>query len=253
MSLSRPLYVDPNDASHAVVYLRTTGGGLAENDRIRQRIFLDSGAQATVTTQAATNVHRMNAGLATQWVSFILGEGAHLEYFPGHTTLYGGSRLVQLTDFDVPEESSFIAGEVTLAGRLARGEKHEFDALGLSVRVMRNQIPLLADSLVTVGAGAGCSPLLWGEFPVWGTLLALGSTPRGSLMELCHSVLEDSAHVIDEAAPVVWGVSTMVGNVGAVVRFASHSTIGVHRAMKLVHEAVRLELCGKPSFDLRKM
>lgn len=173
MSLTRPLYVDPADDKHAVVYLRTTGGGLAENDRIRQRITLEAGADATVTTQAATNVHRMNAGLACQWTSFELGEGAHLEYLPGHTTMYGGARLVQLTEFDVPATASLIAGEITLAGRLARGEEHQFDALSLAMRVTRDGRPLLSDNFVVVGADSGRDLMLWGAYPVWGTLVAV--------------------------------------------------------------------------------
>ncbi|WP_459610654.1 urease accessory protein UreD [Corynebacterium urogenitale] len=173
MSLTRPLYVDPADDKHAVVYLRTTGGGLAENDRIRQRITLEAGADATVTTQAATNVHRMNAGLACQWTSFELGEGAHLEYLPGHTTLYGGARLVQLTEFDVLATASLIAGEITLAGRLARGEAHQFDALSLAMRVTRDGRSLLSDNFVVVGADSGRDLMLWGAYPVWGTLVAV--------------------------------------------------------------------------------
>ena len=253
MSLSRPLYVDPADDRHAVLYLRMTGGGLAENDRIRQRVVLGEGAQASITTQAATNVHRMNAGLATQWTSFTLKPGAHLEYFPGHTTLFGGSRLAQLTEFEVPVGASFIAGEIILAGRLARAESHAFDALSLGTRVTRAGMPLLSDTLVTIGAGSGRSPLLWGEFPVWGTLLALGPTPRGNLMDLCRGVMEEFGGENAEAKPVAWGVSTMVGNTGAVVRLAGHSTFEVGRAMHNVHSAVRRELCGKPAFDLRRM
>lgn len=252
MSLTRPLYVDPADAQHAVLYLRTTGGGLAENDRIRQRITLEDGAQATVTTQAATNVHRMNAGLATQWTSFALGEGAHLEYLPGHTTMYGGARLVQLTEFSVPETASLIAGEITLAGRLARGEEHAFDALSVGMRVTRGSLPLLADNLVTVGAGEARNLMLWGSYPVWGTLVAVPSascsTPAGELMNLCREAV-----IAAGVEGVACGVSTLVGNAGVVVRIAGGSSVGVRAAMVTAHDVLRQRIAGKPAFDLRRM
>lgn len=252
MSLTRPLYVDPNDKNHAVLYLRTTGGGLAENDRVRQKFLLEDGADATVTTQAATNVHRMNAGLATQWTSFTLGEGAHLEYLPGHTTMYGGSRLVQLTEFDVPQSASLIAGEITLVGRLARDEAHEFDALSLGMRVTRDGRPQLADTLVTVGAGTGRNLMLWGDFPVWGTLLAVTpssfSTPPSELMGECRSALDDAG-----IQGVATGVSTMVGGAGVIVRIAGGSSVGVRAAMVVAHDVLRQKLTGKPAFDLRRM
>jgi urease accessory protein len=101
VQLTRPLYIDtgdPGDPGEAFVYVRTTGGGLAQNDRVRQNVRLGAGARATLTTQAATPVHRMNAGLATQWVSIGVGEEAVCEYLPGQSILFAGSRLLQVTD-----------------------------------------------------------------------------------------------------------------------------------------------------------
>ncbi|MBC2682351.1 urease accessory protein UreD [Corynebacterium sp. 4HC-13] len=252
MSLTRPLYVDPCDKNHAVLYLRTTGGGLAENDRIRQKFVLEEGARATVSTQAATNVHRMNAGVATQWVSFSLGPNACLEYFPGHTTLYGGSRLVQLTECDVPSTASVIAGEMTLLGRVARGEVHEFDAFSLGLRVTRDGRPLLADTVVTVGAGNGRNLMVWGDYPVWGTILAVTpsafSTPPAQLMDMCRSAVAEIRR-----EDIVAGVSTLVGGAGVMVRIAGYSSVGVREVMGALHDVLRQKILGKSSFDLRRM
>lgn len=244
VSLTRPLYVDPADSHHAVLYVRMTGGGAAENDRVRQEVRLASGAQATVTTQAATNVHRMNQGLATQWVSFTLGEGAHLEYLPGHTTLYGGSRFVQLTEVDVPTGASMILSDMTLVGRLARGENHQFDALSLGTRITRDGRPLLADTVVTVGAGQGRNTMLWGEYPVWATLVGLAKD-SASLMDFVQESLD--------VPEVQIGVSTLVGHSGVMVRIAGHSPVAVRAALEAAHDVVRRQILGRPAFDLRKL
>lgn len=256
MSLTRPLYVDPSDPRHAVLYVRMTGGGLAENDRIRQKIQVGEGAQATVTTQAATNVHRMNAGLATQWSTFTVADGARLEYVPGHTTLYAGSRLVQFNEFEVAPSAALIAGEITLSGRLAHGESHAFDAACLGMRVTRNGMPLLNDHLVMVGAGSGTDLMLWGDAPVWGTLVAVVpedfcSTSTLSLSDQCHEVLRDIPAVQD--GKVAIGVSTLVEGSGVMVRISGQSSVTVRAAMHAAHDAVRRAVRGRPAFDLRTM
>lgn len=257
MSVTRPLYVDPSDPAHAVLYLRSTGGGLAENDRIRQRIALREDASATITTQAATNVHRMNAGLATQWVSFDVGERASLEYLPGHLTMFAGARLVQATEFSLSPSATLIASEITLAGRLARGECNEFDALSLSTRVTRCGRPLLSDRLEIIGGQSATDPMLWDQYPVWGTLLVVGSvgssssTPPSSLADLCHARLENAVGA--QASTIRAGVSTLVGNIGALIRVAGQSSIAVRNVLHAVHDGARRELLGKPAFDLRTM
>lgn len=257
MSLTRPLYVDPADQRHAVLYLRTTGGGLAENDRMRVAVEMEAGAQATVTTQAATNVHRMNRGLATQWTSFVVSDEARLEYLPGHTTMYGGSRFVQHTEFEVAPSAALIAGEVTLAGRLARGEEHQFEALSLTMRVTREKVPMLSDRTVIVGPGSGRDLMLWGEYPVWATLVVVPPVDHGaadkrqSVSDLCFHALEASVDVGESEA--LAGVSTMVNNVGAIVRVASRSPQQARRVMDVVHDAARQEIMGKSAFDLRRM
>ncbi|HAJ52714.1 MAG TPA: urease accessory protein, partial [Corynebacterium variabile] len=160
MQFTRPLYIDPADPGEAFVYVRSTGGGLAQNDRIRQRVTLGDGARATVTTPAGTPVHRMNAGLATQWISLTVGEDAVCEYLPGQNTLFAGSRLLQVTDVDLADSATLLAADVILTGRLARGERDLFDALGQCWRVERDGRPLLSDTLCVVGAGQGRSEML---------------------------------------------------------------------------------------------
>jgi len=256
MSLTRPLYVDPSDPNHAVLYVRTTGGGLAENDRIRQKVQVGEGAQATVTTQAATNVHRMNAGLATQWSTFTVAEGASLEYVPGHTTLYGGSRLVQFNEFEVAPSAALIAGEITLSGRLAHGESHAFDAVCLGMRVTRDGMPLLNDHVVMVGAGSGTDLMLWGNAPVWGTLVVVVpedffSTSAPSLSDQFYEALRTIPAV--QEGRVTVGVSTLINKSGVMVRIAGGSTVTVRAAMKAAHDEARRAVIGRPAFDLRTM
>ncbi|WP_238596984.1 urease accessory protein UreD [Corynebacterium heidelbergense] len=260
MHITRPLYVDPGDPAHACLYLRTTGGGVAENDRIRQQFTFAPGAQATVTTQAATNVHRMNTGFGSQWTSLSVGEGAVAEYLPGHTTLFAGSRCLQQTDFTVAAGGTLLASEVVMVGRLARGECHEFEAFAQRTRVMVEGYPtVLNDNVCILGPGAGRSLMLYGRWPVWGTLLVVPTAGRPDGLDQTRAVVEElrkstaAAGADSGDKSVAIGVSTLVGKAGCMVRVAGHSVPEVRGTLGRAHSTARQLVVGRPAFDLRVM
>lgn len=261
MQFTRPLYIDARDPGEAFVYVRSTGGGLAQNDRMRQRIRLGSDARATVTTPAGTPVHRMNAGLATQWISLEVGSDAVCEYLPGQNILFAGSRLLQVTEVSMADSATLLAADVILTGRLARGERDLFDAFGQCWRVTRGGRPLLSDSLIVVGAGTGRSEMLLSRWPVWGTALIvppLGQPDAGRstvvtellgdlralLVELCSGV---------DADELTAAASTMVGDAGITVRVAGEDPVAVRAIVDAVHSLARTRLLGRPAIDLRRM
>ncbi|KAB1504449.1 urease accessory protein UreD [Corynebacterium sp. 320] len=261
MSLSRPLHVDPQDPHTAVVYLRSTGGGIAQNDRIRQRFVLQPNATALITTQAATSVHRMNSGFGSQWTSAVVADAAMLEYLPGHTTLFGGSRFLQLTEFDLHPHAALIAGEVVMMGRVASGEIHKFDACSITLRVTRERRILLNDRMTALREHNNANTQLFGEWPVWATLVVV--PPERPSVDV--AVLVDELHELGQrlagnavvggthTPPLAVGVSSLVDNAGALVRIAGTTMEHVRRTMDALHSAARQRLCGKPSFDLRTM
>lgn len=279
LSVSRPLYIDATRPHHAYLYTRTTGGGLAENDRVRQIVDVEDHACATVTTQAATNVHRMNAGCATQWSTFTVGEGAVLEYLPGHTTLFAGSRLVQSTEFRLAAGATLLAVETVMLGRLARGERHAFDAFSQGLRVEREGRPLLSDitcaagaevsgeteSVTAGGMASSQSELLFGPWPVWTTMVVVppAGWSDGAAREHVNRLVGELVRAVPkERAPegqgetqveTQWGVSTLVGDSGVIVRVAGMSTREVNRVVDVLYDTARRAVLGAGAVDLRTM
>lgn len=260
MQFTRPLYIDPSDRGEAFVYLRLTGGGLAQNDRVRQRIRLGDGSRALVTTAAGTPVYRMNAGLATQWVSLSVGEDAVCEYLPGQNILFAGSRLLQVTEVSLAPSATFLAAEVVLTGRLARGERDRFDALGQCWRIERGGRPLLSDSLCIVDVGAGRSEMLLSQWPVWGTVFIVppvgGSGPSPvPVKELLAAVRESLVERCADTDPAALtaAASTMVGDAGITVRVAGEDPVGVRAVVDAAYDLARRRILGRPAVDLRRM
>ncbi|WP_297003855.1 urease accessory protein UreD [uncultured Corynebacterium sp.] len=284
MQFTRPLYIDnggqgdpatpgdpgtSGDPGEAFIYVRSTGGGLAQNDRIRQRIRLTAGARATVTTPAGTPVHRMNAGCATQWISLDVGEEAVCEYLPGQNTLFAGSRLLQVTEVSLADSATLLTADVILTGRLARGERDLFDALGQCWRVERAGRPLLSDTLCVIGAGQGRSEMLLSRWPVWGTVLIVppvgwgGAAVKELLVEvraLLAGLVAEAGRAGSGSAPVgtvvpglTAAASTMVGDAGITVRAAGEDPVAVRAVVDAAYDLARRRVLGRPAVDLRRM
>lgn len=263
VSITRPLYINPAEPHHAYLYTRMTGGGLAQNDRIRHTITLDSAAHATITTQAATNVHRMNSGYAAQLVNFTVANNALLEYLPGHTTLFGGSRLIQSTEFTLAPTATLFAAETTMLGRLARGEVHQFDELTQSLRIQRGQRPLLTDRTIVEACGQGRSPLIFGSWPVWSTLLIVPPQPWAGtagigVSGLCDELREHARELspimstsADSEPALQWGISTLAMESGILARVAGYTTGSVHALTQQLYSHARQKITGNPAIDLR--
>ena len=64
--VQRPLYWDRSLPGMACVTIIHTSGSVLQGDRFQVRIDVGPGAQAYVTTQAATKIHEMDANYAAQ-------------------------------------------------------------------------------------------------------------------------------------------------------------------------------------------
>ncbi|MDN6510163.1 MAG: urease accessory protein UreD, partial [Corynebacterium sp.] len=167
---------------------------------------------------------------------------------PGQTILFGGSRLLQVTDAEVAPGGTLLAAEVMLTGRLARGERDGFDALAQGFRVTRDARPLLSDTLCTTGATAR-SEMLLSRWPVWGTVLVVpaeGEDVAGLLTQI-RDDLPAAGEELTAAA------STMVGDAGITVRVAGEDPVSVRALVERVHSRTRERLLGRPAVDLRRM
>jgi urease accessory protein len=96
--LCRALYRPDDPPGLCTIYTQGSAGGLFEGDRVRAVLAAAPGAQAHVTSAAATIVHRMpGGGRAGHDLTLSVGAGALLELVPDPLILFPGSRLVTRT------------------------------------------------------------------------------------------------------------------------------------------------------------
>lgn len=117
--LPRP---DPGEASTAV--LITTAGGLTGGDHLRIDIAVDAGADALCTPQAAEKIYRAVATAAAGIdVTVQVADGARLEWLPQEMILFDGARLLRHVRIELAATARLLAGDMTVFGRIARGER----------------------------------------------------------------------------------------------------------------------------------
>ncbi len=163
----------PDNAGDApCAVLINTSGGVAEGDRIEQRVFWDEDSIATVTTQAAEKVYRALDVGSTIVARLNVARGARAEWLPQETILFDKARLHRDTQITLAGDAAFLGLETLVLGRHAMGETVRRGRLRDSTRIWRDGRLVYADTLAldgdigqrmasaAIGGGAGAMAVL---------------------------------------------------------------------------------------------
>jgi urease accessory protein len=132
--------------------LINTGGGMAAGDSAEFGIAVAPGARAMVTTQAAERIYRSD-GLTTRVTTTAHVEsGGALAWLPQETIFYNEARLARSLSVDLAVDSTLLAAEVFVFGRLAMGERIRQGDFDDRWRIRRGGRLIFADSIRLDGA-----------------------------------------------------------------------------------------------------
>ena len=248
LQIMRPLYVDPEVPGMAFTYVMATGGGVAQADRYRQDLVCGPGTQALFTTQAATKVYRMEHDYATQRVHLTAGEGAYVEYVPDAVIPFAGSRFHQSSVVTADETATVVYAETVTAGRLARGERHEYTVFTSDLEIRRPDGTLLAVDTMRLrpeDIGGVTGPGVFAGYDHVASVHVISSRrPAREIADTLHGSLE--------GADVLHGASVLPDECGAWTRILGREQPSVTAAVHAAWDAVRGLLLGHPAPDLRK-
>nr|WP_202524274.1 urease accessory protein UreD [Kitasatospora sp. SID7827] len=249
LQIMRPLWIDPLRPDAAHVYLMATGGGIAQADRYRIDVRCGPGTRVHLTTQAATKVFRMEQDYASQLVHLTADDGAYLEYLPDPLIPFAGSRFHQRTTVTAAPGATVVLAETLTAGRLARGERHDYRVLTTDLEITRpDGTPLAVDTLrLTPGAdrAAVTGPAVLAGHDHLATLYAVsGLRPAAEIADTLYRALDGTG--------LRYGVSTLPEDSGAWLRLLEDSPVRTAAALDAAWRAVRLLLTGLPAPAPRK-
>jgi len=238
------LYWDEHLPAMPCVFMITTSGCVLQGDRLDVSISVGPGAMAHVTTQAATKIHQMDAGVAQQLVQLQVADDAYLELLPGPVIPHRRSRFTTSTTAVVASSATLLIAELLAPGRKHHGigELFEYDLYSSALSIGRpDDTPLCTDKFVSeprthpvrqVGA--------MGEFDVLATV-TLAAPPQ-----LAESVLEQIGATIDVSAGCMAGASRLPNDAGLVYKVLGTETEPVTAKVREIWRLVRQEALGAP-------
>jgi urease accessory protein len=135
-----------NHGSAAWVYLASYGGGLVGGDALRLDIEVERGAAAVISTQASTKVYRSPRG-ASQHLRADVADGALLVLAPDPVVCFARSSYTQEQEIHLAPGGALVLVDCLVAGRIATGERWQFDRYSSLTQIWIGQRRLLHDSL----------------------------------------------------------------------------------------------------------
>lgn len=255
LQIMHPLYFNPLRSDMAYTYLMSPGGGVLQGDRLRTDLDFGPGTAAHVTSQAHTRVYRMEHGYATAMMNIRAEANAYVEYLPEPVVPFAQSRFYQQTSVVLAQSASLLLGETVYAGRLARGERHQYEVYASDLEVRRPDGTLVALDRVRLcpgetapGTGGVAGLGVLADHDVLAMLYVL--TPLVPVAELADALHQTLAGAFD--GDVIFGVSALPGDAGVWMRLVGNDTVAVSRANTAAASVVHELLTGKAAPVIRK-
>lgn len=229
----------------ATVFVQSPTGGIAQGDRLRASVEVGPDAVAHVSTGSATKVQSMDANYAEATVELSVGEGGHLDYLPEPTILHADARYRQELTLRLAPGGTAVVGEVVVAGRLARGERFDFERYGSRLRAVGPDGPLFADATdLTPERDDPTAPGVMADFSVYGTCFVVD--PGGD-----SAALSDAVHERLQRGEARGGATALPNEAGVAVRVLGDRAETVRAGLVAAWDVARRELVGAPAPDRR--
>jgi urease accessory protein len=175
------------------VFVQSSAGGVVQGDRRSVAVTVGPDAIAGVSTGGSTKIQSMRRNYAATETTLSVGAGGHLDYVPEPTILHADARYHADRTLSLGRDGTAIVADVVVPGRLARGERFEFERYASRVRATGPDGLLFEDATHLAPAEASPKePGLLGEFDVYGSLFAVApERDAASLSDALHAAVAD--------------------------------------------------------------
>jgi len=243
----RAHYHDKDHPGLATLYVQSCSGGISEDDRLDVTLAAARGAEAYVSTQAATVVHSMPSGSASQRVRIECEGGSFLEYLPDPQILFPGSRCRSEIAVRLSGDAVALVSDSFLTHDPA-GRDNIFAAYFSEIAVEDETGKALAIDRLKVNGEAfrDSCPGISGRFKAQGTMIVAGlEFPVSGVAAELHKIR------LDRDMAVI-GCSLLPNAVGNLVRVLAADGAALKLALHQAWCAARLALKGSRPVERRK-
>jgi urease accessory protein len=209
-------------------YTSSFGGGMVAGDCTELDVTVDAGACCFLGTQASTKIFRNPTRLpCSHRTSARVNDDALLILAPDPVQCFAGSCYEQRQHFILSQSANLVLVDWISAGRMARGERWNFQRYLSRNEIERDGKQLLVDALrLDSDDGALDAKFRGGRFNCLATLALIGP----QLAEHARTLLDwCAAQPIEPQAGLVFAASPL--HEGALLRFAGTSVEEVGHAI----------------------
>ncbi len=129
--VQKALYSDPTKPNKAHIYLMSSAGGMLQGDTMKIDIIARKNTETYVTTQSATKIHKTENRSSSQHVKILVEKESLLEYLPKQIIPHKHAKFFQNVNIRIDKSSTLIFSEIISAGRIAYGERFDFNSVRL--------------------------------------------------------------------------------------------------------------------------
>jgi len=230
--IQKAMYPDTGYPHFAHIYMMSSSGGILQGDEQKIDVAMGRNSAARITTQSATKIYKMEGGYASQYINIHSQEGSYLEFVPHQIIPFKSSRFYQEVNLEVEENAVLIYSEIISAGRIASGEKFDFDLCFLRTSAHRNGLILFIDVMSLSHKDKTNLESVFGRKDVFSTVYIIGSsiqierivdeinlaTENTSLLASCSNLPHDSGIIVRILADSVSEIVALTESITGVLR-----------------------------------
>jgi urease accessory protein len=243
--ISGTLGHDPHPEAETV-FIQSPTGGVAQGDRHDITVRVRENGIAHVSTQSSTKVQSMRHNYAAAEATLSVAAGGHLDYVPEPTILHADARFCQRLRIELEDDATAVVSDVIVPGRLARGERFDFERYYSVVRADGPDGLLFEDTThLTPSESDPSRPGVLGEFTVYGTTFVLAPDHDTAAMS-------DDLHAVVAGRSARAAASELPNAAGVAIRALGDRTETVQATLHEAWNHARQELIDAPALSGRK-
>lgn len=245
----RAIYLEETLPAMAYVYIISPSGGILQGDRYRIDITLGNNTFAHVTTQGATRIYRMEKNYASQIINIRVEDEGYFEYIPDQIIPFRNSKFYQEVALKVHNNATMIYSEMIVAGRIASGEKFEYDICYIKTNAKDNLGKTRFIDTVKLEPKKRNSSFnkILSSFDVIGTIYIV--TKESYVKDLQYEI---NKKILEFQSKMSCGTSILPKSQGLIVRILGKSSTDVKNFIFEVLKITRNQVLGVSFSGIRK-
>ena len=243
--ISPAIYLD--DDTIPCYYLIQLGGGYIEGEYYENRLKLEEGSQAILTTQASSKIYKSENGIPSkQYTNLQLEKNSKLEFINDSVILYKDAVYEQSTDIYLEEGTTLIYSDGITAGWSPDGKLFQYTSARIKTNLYLNGELIYLDNLkITPKDYEVQSFGILEGYKNFGTMVVIDERVD---KELIKRLREETKNL---NLDVKFGISLLEKN-GFIVRVLGNLTQDIEKVINKVHTYLRKEFFKFEELDLRK-